>query len=400
MIKFPIYLDNQATTPVDPEVFEAMKPYFLEKFGNSSSKSHSFGWEADSAVQHSREIIARLFNTDPKHVIFTSGATESINIVHHGIASIYRNKGKHIITSATEHSAVLQSLEHLERHGFEITVLNPDKNGIVNPESIKKNIKEETILVSVMTANNEIGTLNDVERISEICNESNVIFHSDATQAIGKIKFDTMKNLPDLISFTAHKIYGPKGIGALVFGNAHKRIRLKPLVYGGGQEMNIRPGTLNVPSIVGFAKAVELVINNFENENERIRNLQQRLFNGLKNNIENIELNGDINNRIPNNLNIIFNGVKANDIILSLREIAVSTGSACASGEAKKSHVLTALGLSSEKIASSMRLGIGRFNTEEEIDYVIKKLTETVSSLKSKNNFISIKERTLKTGNI
>ena len=397
MIKFPIYLDNQATTPVDPEVFEAMKPYFIEKFGNASSKSHNFGWEADSAVQHSREIISRLFSIDPKNIIFTSGATESVNIVHHGIASMYRNKGKHIITSATEHSAVLQSLAHLERHGFEITVLNPENTGIVNPESIKKNIREETILVSIMTANNEIGTLNDVEQISEICNESNVIFHSDATQAIGKLKFDTMKNLPDLISFTAHKIYGPKGIGALVFANANKRIKMKPLVYGGGQEMNIRPGTLNVPAIAGFGKAVELVLNNYEVENKRIRNLQQRLFDGLNKNINDIELNGDINNRIPNNLNIVFNGVKANDVILSLKEIAVSTGSACASGEAKKSHVLAALGLSNEKISSSIRFGIGRFNTEEEIDFVIKKLSETINKLKSKNNFTSTEERTLTT---
>ncbi|QQS38032.1 MAG: cysteine desulfurase [Ignavibacteriales bacterium] len=395
MIKFPIYLDNQATTPVDPEVFETMKPYYMDKFGNASSKSHSFGWEADSAVENSRKKIASLFNADPKQVVFTSGATESINLVHQGVASTYRNKGKHIITCATEHTAVLQSLEYLEKHGFEIQVLRSEGNGKVNPELIKKNIREDTILVSVMTVNNEIGTINDIEKISEICTERNVIFHTDATQAIGKLKFSEMKNLPDLISFTAHKIYGPKGIGALVFGNAHKRIRLKPLVYGGGQEMNIRPGTLNVPAIAGFGKAVELAINNFDEENKRIKNLQQKLFNGLKKNISNIELNGDINDRIPNNLNIIFNDVKANDILLSIREIAVSTGSACASGEAKKSHVLSALGLSSDKISSSVRFGIGRFNTEEEIDFVIEKLTETINRLKSKNNFISTEERTL-----
>lgn len=384
MLKFPIYLDNQATTPVDPEVFEFMKPYFTEKFGNASSKSHSFGWEADSAVENARKIITKLFGKHRGSLFFTSGATESINLVHHGIAAMHGSKGKHIITSSVEHSAVLQSLEQLRKHGFEITVLDTDNSGIVDPDMVKKSIKSDTILVSVMTANNEIGTINDISAIADVCKENQVLFHTDSTQAIGKIKFDQFTNLPDLISFTSHKIYGPKGIGALYIADTNPKIKLKPFFYGGGQEKDIRPGTLNVPAIAGFGKAVELCINNFNSENERFKSLRDKLYNGLLNSIADIELNGSIDSRIPNNLNIVFNGVKAEDIILKIREVAVSTGSACSSSDAKSSHVLKSLGLPPEKIRSSVRFGIGRFTTGEEIDYVIEKYSNTINSMKNK----------------
>ncbi len=381
-MKFPIYLDNHSTTPIDPLVFEAMKPYFLEKFGNAGSKNHSFGWEAESAVEKARKAIADFIGADKNELIFTSGSTESINLVHFGIAQSYYSKGKHIITSSIEHSAVLDSLKYLEQKGFEITYLPVDSNGQIDIADLENSIKNETILVSIMTANNEIGTINNIKEIGEICHKKNIIFHTDASQGIGKINFDVKENYADLVSFTAHKIYGPKGIGALYVKKKSPVLKITPQLFGGGQENKLRPGTLNVPSIVGFGKAIEIIRDNFENEISHVKNLRDKLYKGIIDNLEDVHLNGSFENRLPNNLNISFEDVKAETLIINMRDIAVSTGAACASATLKPSHVLKAIGLSDELSQSSIRFGVGRFNTEEEIDFTIDKVVKTVNQLR------------------
>jgi cysteine desulfurase len=381
-MKFPIYMDNNSTTRLDPEVFEAMKPYFLEKYGNATSKDHSFGWEAEAAVENGRKQIAQLINADPSEIIFTSGATESINLAHFGIAESYSSKGKRIITSSIEHSAVLDSLRYLETKGFDVTYLDVDKEGLIDLDNLNKLVDENTLLVSIMTANNEIGIINNIEEIGKICKSKNVFFHTDATQAIGKIPFDVKSLNTDFISLSAHKFYGPKGIGVLYI-NKEKRFKLIPRQFGGGHEKGLRSGTLNVPSIVGMGKAAEICRLVMKDESTRVTELRNKLYNGIVNNLDDVTLNGSLERRLPNNLNFSFKYCKAENIILNMKDIAVSTGAACTSASIKPSHVLTALGLSEEAIKSSIRMSPGRFTTEEEIDFVIKRVIETVNKVRS-----------------
>jgi cysteine desulfurase len=380
-MKFPIYMDNQSTTQVDPEVFEAMIPWFIEKYGNASSKDHSFGWEADAAVEYARKQIGSLINCDVSEIIFTSGATESINLAHLGIVESYQNKKKKIITSVIEHSAVLDSLKELESKGFEVTYLDVNNEGMLDINQFNDLADSNTLLVSIMTANNEIGIINQIGAIGSICKEKGIIFHTDATQAIGKIPFDTKTLNTDLVSFSGHKFYGPKGIGVLYI-NKTKKIKLHPRVFGGGQENGLRSGTLNVPSIVGIGKAAEICKLKLPAESETIMILRNKLLNGI-NKLEDVKVNGSINERLPNNLNLCFRYVRAENIIMNLRDIAVSTGAACTSASLKPNHVLKAIGLTGDEIKSSIRFGLGRFTSEEEIDYTINRVVETINKLRS-----------------
>jgi len=388
-MKFPIYLDNHATTPVDPEVFEAMKPYLMEKFGNASSRIHSFGWEAESAVVKARKTIAEFINAKSKEIIFTSGATESINLAHFGLCESLSKKGNHVITSVMEHNAVLDSLKVLEGKGFEITLLPVDKNGFIDLTQLENSITEKTLLVSIMTANNEIGIINNVKEIGAICRKKGVIFHTDAAQAFGKIPFDVEDFNIDIASFSAHKIYGPKGVGALYIKSG---LKITPLLYGGGHENNLRPGTLNVAGIVGFGKSVEICYNNMEKEASRLKRLRDKLYSGINSQLEDVYLNGSLEDRLPNNLNLSFKYVKAENLMSSAREIAVATGSACTSASLKPSHVLKAIGLPDDLARSSIRFGLGRFNTEEEIDYTIEKIVRIVKQKRAESPEFQLRE--------
>ncbi|HUJ79812.1 MAG TPA: IscS subfamily cysteine desulfurase [Nitrospiria bacterium] len=381
-MKLPIYMDNHSTTPVDPTVLEAMLPYFTEKFGNAASRNHAFGWEAEAAVEAARQQIAELINADAKEIIFTSGATESDNLALRGVAEMYREKGDHVITTVTEHRAVLDTAKRLEKMGFSVTYLPVGTDGLVDPQAIKQAITPKTILISVILANNEIGTINPVADIGKIAKERGVLFHSDATQAVGKIPVDVQAAGIDLLSFTAHKMYGPKGVGALYVRRKNPRVRLVPMIDGGGHERGMRSGTLAVPLIVGFGKAAEICRRMMAEESKRLAALRDRLRDGIMTQLDDTYLNGHPTQRLPNNVNISFAYVEGESLLMGLKDIALSSGSACTSATLEPSYVLKALGVGSDLAHSSIRYGLGRFNTEEEVEYVIRRTVEIVTKLR------------------
>lgn len=386
-VNIPVYLDNNATTPVDPRVVEVMLPYFSEKYGNPSSK-HTFGYIANAAVDFAREQIANLINADKSEIYFTSGATESINIIHFGIADALFHKGNHIISSDVEHSASYESLIQLQKKGFDVTFLKCDNKGFIHPEQILNATRPETILVTLIAANNEIGTVNNIKEIGKICRSNNVLFHTDATQAIGKIKFDVQDYNVDFVSFSSHKLYGPKGIGGLFIRKGLEK-KITPLVFGGGQEKGIRPGTLNVPAIVGFGKAAELCNQEFDKDFNHTKRLRDHLFKTLISSLEFVSLNGDKDNRLPGNLNLLIKGVRADSLIANLRDIAFSAGATCSSESGKPSRILKAIGLDDEDSKCCIRIGIGRFNTMSEINYAAEKFIEEITKLRLKFNYQS-----------
>ncbi len=381
-VKLPIYMDNHATTPMDPRVLEAMLPYFTEVFGNAASRSHTFGWDAEQAVDRARAQVAALMNADPKEIVFTSGATESDNLALKGVAEMYREKGNHIITSVVEHKAVLDSAKRLEKWGFEVTYLPIDDAGMVRPESVAEAITDKTILCSIMLANNEIGTINPLAEIGAICRERGVLFHTDAVQGFGKVPFDVQAMHVDLASVTAHKIYGPKGVGALYVRRRNPRVRLAAQMDGGGHERGMRSGTLNVPGIVGLGAACEISMQVMEEESRRLTAWRERMKNEIMGTLGEVYLNGHPTQRLPGNLNLSFAYVEGESMMMGMKDIAVSSGSACTSASLEPSYVLKALGVGDDLAHSSIRYGLGRFNTEEEVDYVIQKTIETVTRLR------------------
>ena len=381
-MKLPIYMDNHSTTRVDPRVVDAMLPYFTVHFGNAASRNHSFGWDADKGVEAAREKVAKIIAADSREIIFTSGATESNNLALKGVAEMYAEKGNHIITQVTEHRSVLDTAKRLEKAGINVTFLPVDKDGVVNPDDVIKAMTDKTILISIMLVNNEIGVIQPVTEIGEIAKDRGILFHCDATQAVGKVRVDVDMMGIDLLSFTAHKFYGPKGIGALYMRKKNPRVRLSPMIDGGGHERGVRSGTLNVPGIVGFGKACEIAEDEMADESERLVKLRERLRLGIMNSLEEVYLNGHPSRRMPGNLNLSFAYVEGESMLMGLKEIALSSGSACTSATLEPSYVLSALGVSAELAHSSIRFGLGRFNTEEEVDYVIKRVIETVNRLR------------------
>ncbi len=370
-IKLPIFMDYHSTTPVDPRVLEEMLPYFTEKFGNAASRSHSFGWTAEEAVDYARERIAKLIGAQSeKEIVFTSGATESNNLALKGVAEFYKDKGDHIITTVTEHKAILDTCKRLEKEGFRVTYLGVAKDGRVDPEDVRKAIDDKTILVSVMLANNEIGTVQPIAEIGKITREKGVLLHTDAVQGVGKVDFDVQKMNVDLASITAHKMYGPKGVGALYVRRSKPRVRLVAQMDGGGHERGMRSGTLNVPGIVGFGKAADIMAKEGKEESSRLIALRERLRTRLMSNLEEVYVNGSMEHRLPGNLNVSFNFVEGEAMMMAIKDVAVSSGSACTSASLEPSYVLRALGVGDELAHSSIRFGLGRFNTEEEVDYV------------------------------
>ena len=378
----PIYMDNQATTPVDPRVLDAMFPYFGERFGNAASRNHQFGWDAEEGVTKAREQVAALINASPKEIVFTSGATESDNLALKGVAEMYSQKGDHIITCVTEHKAVIDSAKHLEKQGIRITFLPVEKNGRIDLDDLERAITDKTILISIMTANNEVGVVQDIGEIGRIAREHGVLFHTDAVQAVGKIPFDVQEMNVDIASISAHKMYGPKGVGAIYVRRRNPRVLLSPIMDGGGHERGMRSGTLNVPGIVGFGMAAELARNELEEESGRLFRLRERLRTGLAANLDELYINGDMEHRIPGNLNISFAYVEGESLLMGIDDIAVSSGSACTSASLEPSYVLKALGVGEDLAHTSIRFGLGRFNTEEEVDYVVDKVTHTVLRLR------------------
>ncbi|NMG48585.1 IscS subfamily cysteine desulfurase [Azoarcus communis] len=380
MLKFPIYLDYSATTPVDPRVAQAMIPWLTEQFGNPASRSHAFGWAAEKAVEDAREQVAALVNADSKEIIWTSGATESNNLAIKGAAHFYKGKGKHVITLKTEHKAVLDTVRELEREGFEATYLDVQENGLVDLEAFKAALRPDTILVSVMFVNNEVGVVQPIAEIGELCRERGIILHVDAAQATGKVEIDLEKLKVDLMSFSAHKTYGPKGIGAL-YVRRKPRVRLEAQMHGGGHERGLRSGTLATHQIVGMGEAFRIAREEMASENERVRGLRDKLLKGLTD-IEATYINGDLEHRVPHNLNISFAYVEGESLIMAIKDIAVSSGSACTSASLEPSYVLRALGRNDELAHSSIRFTIGRFTTEEEIDFTIDLLHKKIGKLR------------------
>ncbi|MGZ5582152.1 MAG: IscS subfamily cysteine desulfurase [Usitatibacter sp.] len=376
----PIYLDYSATTPVDPRVAEKMIPWLTERFGNPASRSHPFGWDAEEAVENARAEVAKLVNADPKEIVFTSGATESDNLALKGAANFYKTKGKHLVTVKTEHKAVLDTMRELERQGFEVTYLDPEPNGLVDLEKFKAALRPDTILVSVMHVNNEIGVIQPIAQMGEILRARGIIFHVDAAQSTGKAPIDLATLKVDLMSFSAHKTYGPKGIGAL-YVRRKPRVRLEAQMHGGGHEKGFRSGTLATHQIVGMGEAFRLARLEMANENERIRMLRDRLLAGLRD-MEDIYVNGDLEHRVPHNLNVSFNFVEGESLIMGMKELAVSSGSACTSASLEPSYVLRALGRNDELAHSSIRFTLGRFTTQEDIDFAVKLIKERIGKLR------------------
>jgi cysteine desulfurase len=381
-VKLPIYMDNHATSPLDPRVLETMMPYLTGIFGNAASRNHSFGWEAEEAVEKARGQVAKLIGATAKEIIFTSGSTESNNLALKGIAEMYRERGNHIITQVTEHKAVLDTCKRLEKSGYRVTYLPVKADGLVDLEDLKRAFDDKTILVSIMFANNEIGVVQPVAEIGKMCRERNVIFHTDAVQAVGKIPVDVNAMNIDVLSLTAHKLYGPKGVGALYVRRRNPRVQISEQINGGGHERGMRSGTLNVPGIVGLGKACELAGQEMAAEGERLRRLRDKLKAKLEGSLDYIHVNGSMESRLPNNLNISFVYVEGESLLMGINDVAVSSGSACTSATLEPSYVLKALGLGDDVAHSSIRFGLGRFNTEAEVDYVADKVIDIVQKLR------------------
>jgi cysteine desulfurase len=381
-VKLPIYMDNHATTPMDPRVLEEMLPYFVERFGNAASRNHEFGWVAEQAVEQSRERIAKLIGATSKEIIFTSGATESNNLAIKGVAEMYKEKGNHIITQVTEHKAVLDTCKRLEKYGYRVTYLPVQKNGQIDLEDLKRAMDDKTILVSIMTANNEIGVLQPIEAIGKLCHERGVLFHTDAVQAIGKVPFNVIEKNVDLASITAHKLYGPKGVGALYVRRKNPRVQLVAQIDGGGHERGMRSGTLNVPSIVGLGAACNIAFNDMAEESKRLAGMRDNLKDQIFAELDEVYINGSTEDRLPGNMNISFAYVEGESLLMGINDIAVSSGSACTSATLEPSYVLKALGAGDDLAHSSIRFGIGRFNTRAEVDYVARRVIDTVKRLR------------------
>ena len=381
-VKLPIYMDNHATTPVDPRVLEEMLPYFTDRFGNAASRNHSFGWAGEEAVETARERIAKLIGATTKEIIFTSGATESDNLAIKGVAEMYREKGNHIITAVTEHKAVLDTCKRLEKYGYRVTYMPVQKDGLVDLDDLKRAIDDKTILVTIMAANNEIGVVQPIAEIGKLCHEKGVIFHSDATQAVGKVPIDVIKQNLDLLSISAHKMYGPKGVGALYVRRKSPRVQISPIIDGGGHERGMRSGTLNVPGIAGLGKACALCYEEMPQESVRMSGMRDRLRDRIMSNLDEVYINGSMEHRLPQNLNISFAYVEGESLLMGINDVAVSSGSACTSATLEPSYVLKALGTGDDLAHSSIRFGLGRFNTEAEVDYVADRVVETVQRLR------------------
>ncbi len=383
-MRLPVYLDNNATTRVDDRVLQAMLPYFTEKYGNAASRQHGYGWSAEGAVEAARARIASLIGASPAEIVFTSGATESINLAIKGVAESLQEKGDHLVTAVTEHKAVLDTMDNLERHGFRITRLTVDKHGLVDPGDVAKAITGQTILVSIMTANNEIGTIAPMDEIGQICRARGVQFHTDATQAVGKIPVSVQSMHLNLMSFSAHKMYGPKGIGALYIRTSRPALRLVPQMDGGGHEGGLRSGTLNVPAIVGFGSAAQIAMSELSRDAEHTALLRDRLVHALTDELPEVSLNGHPVQRLPNNASLTFEGVDADRLMMDMKDVAVSTGSACSSATPSPSHVLQAIGLKPGAVRSTLRFGLGRFTTDEEISYAVGRVAENVAKERRK----------------